>query len=550
MRIYILVVLLAVFGQALEKYQINPDSITDGKFMGIKILDSRLVDISRVDGEKFYGISGISYDEKHDVLYALNDRVLFLLGFTGYDLPDMIWEQTDKGINMAWHRKILRNIFDAALKAVAPDRAVDSHVRLEKGILHVANTSYRLTDIGHIIVVGAGKGAAPMVAALENILGPHIYTGLVCVKYGHSLPTLRVALEEAAHPVPDARGETVAKKMVALARSAGPKDLIICVLTGGASALTPAFVEGITLEQGQAMTQLLLESGATIDEINTIRKHLSCFGGGNLARAAMPATLVSLIVSDVVGDPLDVIASGPTTPDPSTYCDCLKILMEHKVNTLVSPDVQAHLTAVQAHLEKGSKGKIPETPSPGDPAFDRVQNVLVATNAQALTAAANAARSHGYHPRILTSRMTGVAREKARELVLLARDAYHNLDRTGPVCLLAGGETIVKVNGSGLGGRNQEMALAAAMELVLDEDIFILCAGTDGTDGPTDAAGGFACPGTLKAIQEKKLRPHDFLANNDAYHFLDQADSLVKTGPTRTNVMDIVVILVGTPKRK
>ncbi|NHZ47076.1 glycerate kinase type-2 family protein, partial [Nitratidesulfovibrio liaohensis] len=327
----------------------------------------------------------------------------------------------------------------------------------------------------------------------------------------------------------------------------GPRDLVLCALTGGASALTPALQPGITLDDMRAATTLLLECGATIHEINALRKHLSAFGGGNLARAAAPAQVVSLIISDVVGDDLDVIASGPTSPDVSTYADCQSIADRFGILHRLPAPVVERLTA-------GLRGMAAETPKPGDPVFDAVQNCIVASNRLALEAAAEAAAAHGYRPRILTDTMTGEARVRARELVEEAASAAEGLPHPeGPFCLLAGGETTVTITGGGLGGRNQEMALAAAIrmdELADCQHIAMLCAGTDGTDGPTDAAGGYASGSTLCVARECGVDAHGHLADNDAYNFLDRTGHLLRTGPTLTNVMDLAVLLVDAPKGK
>jgi hydroxypyruvate reductase len=437
-------------------------------------------------------------------------------------------------------RAVLRSLLDAALQAVAPDRAVYRHVQVQDNLLHIDNRTYNLDDYDRILVTGAGKGAAPMAAALEQLLGERITQGAVCVKYGHTVPLRRITLYEAAHPVPDAAGEAAARRMLELAASATGRDLVLCVLTGGASALTPALADGICLAHWQAATQRLLACGATIHEINAIRKHVSVFGGGRLAAAASPATLVALIISDVVGDDLDVIASGPTSPDSSTYEMCLGILDRYGLRHSMP-------AAITRRLEEGAAGRVPETPAQGDAAFDRVHNVLVANNRQALEAAAQEAARQGYTPRILTSTMTGEAREKAKELVTAARQLCAGEPLSGPVCLLAGGETTVTITGAGLGGRNQEMALAGAMHLQACNNITMLCAGTDGSDGPTDAAGGFACAATLNAARCCGLDAGACLADNNSYVFLEKTGNLLKTGPTLTNVMDMALLLVECP---
>lgn len=343
-------------------------------------------------------------------------------------------------------KAVLYSIFDAGVRAVAPDAALMRHVCLEDGQLLVDGQSWKLPRRGRLLVLGAGKGVAPMGAAVEELLGDRIDTGMLVVKYGHGLPLQQIAQVEAAHPVPDAAGAAATRALLELAAGAAADDLVLCLLTGGASALTPAPVSGVTLEDMQQVTELLLRSGATITELNAVRKHLSRFSGGQLARTAAPAGVVSVIVSDVVGDALDVIASGPTAPDVSTFADCMDILARYGLGSAMPPAVLHHLRQGQLHQEA-------ETPKPGDALFRHVQNTLVATNRQALDAAAEQARSHGFRPVILTDRMVGEAREQAALLVTQARQMAAELAADAqPVCLLAGGETTVTLRGRGRGG--------------------------------------------------------------------------------------------------
>ena len=442
----------------------------------------------------------------------------------------------------------LRRLTDAALNAVAPDGAVLRHLHLEGDRLTLTDESGApawsgsLDAYRRIRVLGAGKGAAPMAAALENLLGDRISDGLVVVKYGHDRPegqrTRRIRIKEGGHPVPDEAGAEAAGVIVDMAQASREDDLVLCTFTGGASALTPALLPEIPLADMQRLTCMLLECGATIHEINTLRKHFSRFSGGSLARAAFPSTVLGLIVSDVVGDDLDVIASGPTVPDPSTFPDCLKVVERYGLRWKMPQ-------TLWAHIEKGLQGSAPETPKTGDPAFGRVHNVLVASVKQALEAAADEAARCGFVPRILTTTMSGEARLTAADLVAEARRAQAAM-RPGdaPLCLLAGGETTVTIRGGGKGGRNQEMALAATLELADDCGIDLICVGTDGTDGPTDAAGGYAFSGDLARLRAIGLRPETGLDANDSYPLLLKAGTLLRTGPTRTNVMDVAIILV------
>jgi len=397
----------------------------------------------------------------------------------------------------------------------------------------------RLEGAARVVVLGCGKAAGAMARAVEAALAPRIAAGLVVVKDGYRAPTRVVEVAEAGHPVPDARGVRAAARLLELARAAGPDDLVLVLVSGGGSALAVAPAPPVTLEDKQAVTRLLLAAGATIDELNAVRKHLSLLKGGQLARAAAPAPVLALILSDVVGDRVDVVASGPTAPDPTTFADALAVLERRGVRPRVPP-------TVLARLEAGAAGAIPETPKPGDPLFDRVLNLVVGDNALVLAAAADAARALGYAPHVLTRTLTGEARAVARRLVAEARAL------AGPACLLAGGETTVTVRGAGRGGRCQEFALAAALELAPDDALVVLAAGTDGTDGPTDAAGALVDAGTVARGRAAGQDARRALEDNDAYTFLRAAGDLLETGPTNTNLLDIYLLLQpgrGVPAR-
>ncbi|WP_409360221.1 glycerate kinase [Desulfovibrio sp. OH1186_COT-070] len=438
---------------------------------------------------------------------------------------------------MRRYKEILRQIFSAALEAVAPDKALLRHMRMEGAELVTPHGRWNLEG-RQVAVLGAGKGVAPMAAALEQLLGPYLATGMVVTKYGHGLNLQRIRQKEAGHPVPDQAGVAAAEDMLRLARSLGENHLAICLFTGGASALTPAPAPGLTLEDLQATTEQLLRCGATINDINALRKHLSVFGGGQLARAVAPAPLLSVIVSDVVGDPLDVIASGPSVPDPTTFADCAAIVERLGLAKNLPP-------AVLRHLEKGLAGLLAETPKADDPVFCSVQNILAANNRQALEAAATAARALGFEAEILGDSLVGEAKTRAVELadMALARAAQRTNDAP-PLCLLAGGETTVTITGTGRGGRNQEMALAAALALEKTDRVCALFAGTDGTDGPTDAAGGYAFASSVEGMGGREAACA-FLRDNNSHAALSFSDDLFFTGPTRTNVMDLAVLLVA-----
>jgi hydroxypyruvate reductase len=430
-------------------------------------------------------------------------------------------------------------LFESALAAVDPEEAVRRHLRLDGRVLQAGELRYDLSGFDRLLVVGAGKAAAPMAMALETILADRIAGGAVVVKDGHGLPLKKIRLIEASHPVPDARGVAGTLEILDLLGAAGERDLVICLMTGGGSALLIAPAEGISLADKQATTRRLLACGATIHEINTIRKHLSRAKGGQLARAAHPAAVLSLILSDVVGDDLDVIASGPTVPDSSTFGACLEILERYSIRNEVP-------RSVRERLEAGASGKIPETPKAGDPSFRRCAPLLVGTNLRALEAAAEAAERLGYRSLILSSKVEGEAREVARAFAAIAREIRGSRHPVRPpACILAGGETTVTLKGEGRGGRNQEFVLAGAIALEGLDHAVLLAGGTDGTDGPTEAAGALADGRTAARARDLGLDPWDHLRRNDAYHFFKPLGDLIVTGPTRTNVMDVYMILAG-----
>jgi hydroxypyruvate reductase len=443
------------------------------------------------------------------------------------------------GSNLVKMREHARQIFEAGLQAVDPEAAIERHARIEKDLLLIGDRQFNLKDFDRILVVGAGKAAAPMAKAVEDLLGNRISGGVVVVKDKHGLPLNKIKVCEASHPVPDGRGVAGTEDILALVENTSERDLIICLISGGGSALLIAPVQGISLADKQNATKLLLGCGATIHEFNTVRKHLSRAKGGRLAQRAHPATVISLILSDVVGDNLDVIASGPTVPDSSTFQDAAKILRGYGIwDQLASP--------VRDHIEKGAAGRIADTPKPGDMAFRKCSQLLVGNNLQALQAAGKEAQRLGYRPLILSSKVEGEAREVARFYTAIAKEILISENPLKPpVCVLAGGETTVTLTGDGRGGRNQEFSLAAALSIEGLEDILVLSGGTDGTDGPTDAAGAIADGTTVARAQVKDLDPKDFLRRNDSYSFFQNLEDLVMTGPTRTNVMDIYMLLVG-----
>jgi glycerate 2-kinase len=426
-------------------------------------------------------------------------------------------------------------IFYSALKASDPKEAVLRHVRVSDGVLFAGKRRYRLDSFRNIYVVGAGKASARMAVAVERLLGKRITGGLLNVKHGHVAKLRRIRLNECGHPVPDEAGVHGAQEIGNIAAKAGEDDLLICLISGGGSALMPFPAQPVTLAEKQDTTQLLLRSGANIHEINTVRKHISSIKGGQLAALAWPAQVLSLILSDVIGDDLDVIGSGPTAPDSSTFLDALAVLEKFGLTNLVPPPVSERIRA-------GVAGEIPETPK----SLERVQNLIVGSNQLALDAAAGAARGLGYRPLILSSFIEGETRDVAKVHAAIAKEVLSSgRPVKRPACVISGGETTVTIKGNGLGGRNQEFALAAAMDIAAISGVLMLSGGTDGSDGPTNAAGAL-CDGTTIARAEKLgLNAADFLARNDSYHFFEPLGDLIRTGPTGTNVMDVRLALFG-----
>jgi hydroxypyruvate reductase len=379
-----------------------------------------------------------------------------------------------------------------------------------------------------------------MAKALEDLLGDRISDGVIVVKEGHGLALQHVRIHEAGHPVPDERGIRGAEDILSLVSAAGERDLVLCVISGGGSALLVAPTEGVTLEDKQEVTRLLLACGADIHDINTVRKHLSRAKGGWLARRAHPATVATLILSDVIGDDLNVIGSGPTVPDPSTFADAQGVFKKFGIWERVP-------SSVKDRLQLGLKGDIQDTPKSGDVAFQRCYAELVGTNIQALIAAGKEAERQGYRALILSSTVEGEAREVVKVLTAIAKEVRSSGNPLPPpACILWGGETTVTLQGGGKGGRNQEFALAAALIIDGLKNVVVLSAGTDGTDGPTDAAGAIADGTSVTRAKAEGLDPLDYLRRNDSYHFLQALGDLVITGPTRTNVMDVYMVLVGS----
>ncbi len=462
-------------------------------------------------------------------------------------------------------RNDVLTVLDAGIRAVDPHEAMLANLALQDDVLRIGPQTYPLDNIDRIVVVGGGKACTPMAAAVYEVLGDRLAAGSVNVKYGHTAaggawrlrygrggepapaprpaPTGPIRLVEAGHPVPDAAGLAGSEQIATLLGDLTERDLAIVLISGGGSALLPLPAPSISLADYRQLTDLLLRSGADITEINTVRKHCSGLQGGQLARLAAPAQVATLILSDVVGTPLDAIASGPTVPDRSTFRDAWDILARYGIADEV-PE------SVRGHLARGAAGDLPDTPKAGDPIFGRVNNVIIGDNAIAGRAAVAEAQRLGFHATLLTTFVQGEAREVGRAVAGLAQGiATGQSDLRPPVCLVLGGETTVTIRGGGMGGRNQELALSAAIALAghaLPEgcQVIVGSLGTDGTDGPTSAAGGIATPDTLRRAAAAGIDARTALAGNDSYHFLGALGDLLITGPTQTNVNDLIFVFV------
>jgi hydroxypyruvate reductase len=437
------------------------------------------------------------------------------------------------------HREVILAVQRAALAAVEPGAAVRCQVQRQGERLVIAGRTYDLATVERIWVVGGGKAAATMVAALYRILGERLTGGLVVTKYGHAgsrLDAGPVEIVEAGHPGPDEAGVSATRRMADLLAGVTGRDLVLAVISGGGSALLTLPVAGLSLADLQGTTDLLLRSGATIVELNAVRKHLSQIKGGGMARLAGQAPVAALILSDVVGDPLDAIASGPLSPDPTTFADAWAVLQRYGLVERVPP-------AVRERLQAGREGRLSDTPKPGAALFGRVHAAIVGSNRMAAEAAVEVARAWGLNALLLSTFVEGEARQVARVAAALARElACHDRPLQRPACLVWGGETTVTVRGGGTGGRNQELALAAALAMEGVPGVVLVALGTDGTDGPTDAAGAIATGETIARARSLGLDPAAHLEENNAYPFFDALGDLIRTGPTGTNVNDLMFL--------
>jgi len=435
-------------------------------------------------------------------------------------------------------RMLALTSLEHALKAVDPKQIIKSKILLKNSKLRVDGYSFDLNSFKDIYVIGGGKASGSMAEALEQILGSHIKEGIVNVPHGSNYKTEIIKLHGASHPVPDEAGVEGTRCIAEIADKAGENDLVICLISGGGSSLMPLPRNGISLADKRKITDMLLKSGATINEINTVRKHISYIKGGWLAKKAYPATILNLILSDVIGDPLDFIASGPTVPDSTTFKDAINVLKKYDLWN-VAP------SSIRKVLSDGEKGLIPETPKPDDKIFRKAFNVIIGNNRTASLEACNFLKSEGLNTFLLTATLEGEARHVGVTIASIIReiDASENPLKK-PAAIVAGGETTVTVSGKGVGGRNQELALATVYKISGINGAVLASMSTDGVDGPTDAAGAIVDGKTLTKAAKKGLAPEKFLVENDSYNFFSNLKDLIFTGQTGTNVNDITVMVV------
>lgn len=427
-------------------------------------------------------------------------------------------------------------MLEAALQAVDPRRAVEQYLQRIGQTLTVAGQGYSLAEYRRVFLVGVGKASVAMAQAVAAILGDSLYKGVIITKnLPEEMPSElgRVEVCRGSHPIPTEESLRSTQRVLDLLEEVEPADLVLCVFSGGGSPLLTRPVQGASLKEIQQLTSELLTCGATIQEMNAIRKHLDQVKGGKLLKAVHGARVITLILSDVIGNPLEIVASGPTVPDPSTFADALRVIQKFDLESRVP-------VSIQSILQKGVDGHLEETLKPGDPVFNRTQTVLVGSNYQAAQAAAAEASAHGLQALLLTTYLRGEARQTGDMLAALARQIEAtNQPLARPACIIAGGETTVTLRGNGRGGRNQEVALGAVEGMAGLKNTCLVTLATDGEDGPTDAAGALVSGSTLRRAQGMGLDALDYLRRNDAYHFFEQIGDLLKTGPTGTNVNDL-----------
>ena len=434
-------------------------------------------------------------------------------------------------------QSLLRKLIAAGLKTADPYQALLNSISLNTHSLRVGRRTYNLSHIDRIVVVGAGKASARMAQALEVVLRPRLEDGLVIVKTGHTLATKQITVLEASHPIPNRAGLHATQRLLRLTQCLTPRDLLIVLLSGGASSLLPAPVAGVTLSDKQRTTRLLLHSGATINEMNVVRKHLSLIKGGGLA-ASTRAKIVTLLLSDVIGDDLGSIGSGPTAGDPSTFADAVGVLQRYR-------SWRAVPEAVRRYLDRGRKGDATETLKPGSRRLRSVQHHIIGNNRIMLDAVARAAQQADLHTKFVSHPITGEARVAVKQLTDLAKaitEGHGILKR--PCCVVAGGETTVTVTGRGKGGRAQEFAASAALEIAGLPNTWIVALGTDGTDGPTDTAGAIVTGSTAARAKKLGIDLRSSLDRHNTYPALKALGCHIHTGPTGTNVNDLYLLLL------
>ncbi|MGH2594068.1 MAG: glycerate kinase type-2 family protein [Anaerolineae bacterium] len=452
-------------------------------------------------------------------------------------------------------RRLIAEMQRIALNAADPREAVFRRVQRIGHVLTVAHRTIDLRAADRIFLVAIGKAAVPMADALIDLLGDDVTAGVLVTKRGHAAdfqPAANLQVIEAGHPVPDEDSIAGARAIEHLLRDATGRDpstssgrgLVLCAVSGGGSALVTLPVEGVSLAELQTTTDLLLRSGATIHELNTIRKHLDRIKGGGLARMSRGANTLTLLFSDVIGDDVSVIASGPTAPDPSSFADAWQVIDRYDLAAKLPP-------SVKSHLESGLRGEVPDTPQPGDALFESVFNLIIGSNRLAAEAVEKFARSLGFNTLLLSTFVQGEAREVAKVAAAIAREIDASSRPVArPACIIWGGETTVTVRGSGTGGRNQELALAAALGIEGLRDTWIVALATDGSDGPTDAAGAMVTGDTIARAREAHIGAATYLAENDSYNFFvglpgfQNLEGLIKTGPTGTNVNDLLFLIM------
>lgn len=434
-------------------------------------------------------------------------------------------------------RVAAEEIFKAGVESVSPSGLVRKYLEIDSKGITAGGKFFSSDLLNNVFVIGAGKASAMMASGVEDILGDRLTGGHIAVKYGFSCKLSRIKITEAGHPSPDENSYKATGEILDIANRAGNDDLVLCLISGGGSSLLADLPDGVSEENLKTLNNLLVNSGASISEINTVRKHLSSVKGGQLARAAYPAQLVSLIISDVPGDRTDVIASGPTVPDPTTFEEAMEVISRYDL-------VKSLPREIMTHLGKGIRGSIPETPKPGDVVFNNVTNIIIGNNRMALASACRKAEELNIKPVIVDDQLQGDVVVIAERIVTASLACRSDDAAVSPECLLFGGETTIKMTGKGLGGRNQHLALLCSSLLKGKPGITVLAAGTDGNDGPTDAAGAVVDSETSEVADSMHLDLQAFIDSFDSWHFFHVAGGHIVTGPTMTNVMDIIVVII------